>query len=59
MKEEYMFTYENIKALGKAGEIAREKGNSAIQTEDYLTAALKTEDTGIGRRFFFRRNCRK
>lgn len=52
MKEEYMFTYENIKALGKAGEIAREKGNSAIQTEDYLMAALKTEDTGIGRRFF-------
>lgn len=52
MKEEYMFTYENIKALGKAEEFAREKGISAIQTEDYLMAALKTEDTGIGRRFF-------
>lgn len=52
MKEEYMFTYENIKALGKAEKIAREKGISAIQTEDYLMAALKTEDTGIGRRFF-------
>ena len=44
MKEEYMFTYENIKALGKAEKIARENGNSAIQTEDYLMLSQKLCD---------------